>query len=213
MELSDIWQRVESLKSYFCFELPASGAFSVKSEELYKNISYENVTNFFATRHSFRNFLSTPVDDTIMRKVIRLAIHAPSACNRQPCKIYYTSDEMKVIKISHFIEGIRGFEDAVPNWAVVTADRDLFRKTEYFQWYVNGGIFLGYFLQALHACHLGSCTFQTPINYSGTQKLRAFVGIPENETIIAAVGYGYIPKETKVICSSRKAEDKVLVKL
>lgn len=80
----------------------------------------------------------------------------------------------------------------------------MFGQSETLQWYVNGGIFLSHFVQALHSYEIGSCIFQIPVISQQLNSLRKIAHIPDNEAVIGAVGYGY-PKETvKRICADRK---------
>lgn len=212
VKIENIEKEFGLLSVYYVDNKVQTGVRVLERSALYNGFSLEEASNFLTSRHSIRDFEKKTVDDETMQQIVRLALSAPSACNRQPVKVYYTYDADKVSRISCNIEGIRGFEDHIPNWALVTASRDLFRTSEYFQWYMNGGIFLGYLLQAFHAHQIGSCTFQTPISFPGTTKIRLLMNIPEDEVIIAAVGYGYVHEQVKVLYSARRDVEQVLVK-
>ena len=180
--------------------------------EIYRLLDKEQIEYFISSRHSIRSFEDKPVDETVLRDAIEMAIHAPSACNRQPEKIYFTSDHIKSDQIKMLIPGNKGFENEIFNWAIITEDRCLFGLNEPLQWYVNGGIFLAYFVQSLHAYGIGSCIFQIPATHENTPKLRALLSIPEREAIIAAVGLGYPEEKNKFLAAERRPVDEVLVK-
>lgn len=189
-----------------------SGFDVVDMDTIYDRLDLEQNQYFIQSRHSVRCYKKQSVNVEIMQKVIKLASRAPSACNRQPVKVYVTTDPERVKEVSMLIPGNKGFEDEIPNWAVVTADRKMFGTSEPFQWYVNGGIYLSYLVQSFHAYHIASCIFQIPASHPDTPKLRSLAGVQENEAIIAAVGFGYPKKETKVLAAERRPVSEILVK-
>lgn len=178
---------------------------------LYEKVNTKQGEFFIRSRHSIRSYENICVDKTIIRKVLELASCAPSACNRQPVKVYVSSKPDKVEAVSGLILGNKGFEDEVPNWAIVSIDKKLFNYGEPLQWYINGGIYLSYIVEAFHAYHIGSCIFQTPMNNSNTMKLRDLISIPKNEAIIAAIGFGYAKKQNKIVVAQRRPVDEILV--
>lgn len=100
--------------------------------------SYEH---FIKDRHSIRIYKDEPVDTTVISAAVNLANHSPSACNRQPNKVYFTNDSQKTRKIDSLIIGNRGFEGEISNYIVLTTNRTLFAGDEQFQWYVGGYLF------------------------------------------------------------------------
>jgi len=176
-------------------------------DAIYNLLDLEQDAYFIKSRHSIRCYDKRPVDKDTLRKVVELASCAPSACNRQPVKVYATTDTDTVKAVSALIPGNKGFEDEVSNWAIITVNRDSFGTSEPLQWYVDGGIYLGYLVQSFHAYHIASCIFQIPATHADTPKLRELVGIPGNEAVIAAVGFGYARKENKFLAAERRPVD------
>lgn len=170
------------------------------------------VKKFLKNRHSVRSYKKEKVSSEVMQEVLELATCAPSACNRQPSKVYWTSDENTVEKIDRCVPGNKGFENAVPNWAIVTSDRKKFGKMEMLQWYVNGGIFISYFVQALQLYGLGSCIFQMPITFHSIPEIRKIANIPQNEAIVCMVGFGYPKDEVKHIMADRRKGKEIGIK-
>lgn len=153
----------------------------------------KNAINFINGRHSVRSFDSAPVPQETLTQVVELAQSAPSACNRQPSRVYFSGPKSAQV-VSAAVRGNKGFEQSIFQWAVITADTSLFSCAEYNQWFINGGIYLQSFVLALKAYGVGSCIFQWVVGDSG-KEMRSSLGISANEVIIAVVGFGY-PKET-----------------
>lgn len=153
----------------------------------------KNAINFINGRHSVRSFDSTPVPQETLTQVVELAQSAPSACNRQPSRLYFSGPKSAQV-VSAAVRGNKGFEQSIFQWAVITADTSLFSCAEYDQWFINGGIYLQSFVLALKAYGIGSCIFQWVVGDLG-KEMRSSLGISANEVIIAVVGFGY-PKET-----------------
>ena len=196
------FERIASVKSYK--ENKAGMEFYSPQKDVYERVDVQSVKNFIRKRHSVRCYKKEKVSSEVMQEVLELAVCAPSACNRQPSKVYWTSDEKTVAEIDKCVPGNKGFENAVPNWAIITTDRKMFGKMEILQWYVNGGIFVSYFIQALQLHGLGSCIFQMPITFKSIPQIRKIANIPENEAIVCMIGFGYPKDEVKHIMADRR---------
>ncbi|KNY26569.1 nitroreductase family protein [Pseudobacteroides cellulosolvens] len=206
-------RKFDKIRTVTTFDNVKAGTTVVLSmSQIYKNLNMESITYFLKSRHSIRSYEKKPIDDDVMYKVIQMANLAPSACNRQPIKVYWTSDLEVVAKINQLIPGNEGFEDQVPNWALVTADRLMFGVTEPMQWYVNGGIYLSYLVESFHANAIGSCIFQIPAVHPNTQKLYEIAQVSKNEVIVAAVGFGYPTESNKWLAAERRSVEETLIK-
>lgn len=157
------------------------------------------------TRHSARLCSKDEITEQEMKQAIRLAVQCPSACNRQPCKVYYTPDRAKNEKLSKLVPGNKGFEKDIPYYCVVTSNKAYFSGNEFYQWYINGGIFLNQFVLALHSIGIGSCIFQYPLYYETEAELKKLIGKTDSsEVVIAILGYGKYADSAKYICAARK---------
>ncbi len=165
---------------------------------------------FISQRRSIRDYKEDIVSKDKIAEAVRLANKAPSACNRQPVKVYTTSNSEQVRHIDNIITGTSGFKGTIPNVAIITCDRSYFSGAEYNQWYINGGIYLSYFVLSLHSLGIGSCIMQWFAFYKTEKELKKYFGISSSEAIIAVVGYGYYKDETKCICAQRKSVDETL---
>ncbi len=213
-DVMDMASKLDKIMEQSKTEFIEAGCEIIEStSSMYTKLDIEAIKYFIESRHSIRSYEKKKVSEALMKKVIELAKNAPSACNRQPSKVYWTSDSDKVDKINKLIPGNMGFEDVIPNWAIIAVDKSLFNKFEYFQWYVNGGIFLSYFTEALHAYGIGSCIFQIPVAHENTSKLRDIASLSETEVIIAAIGFGYPKESIRVLAATRRPNDEICVKM
>lgn len=188
---------------------PYQGGFRyIKKEELISgtDVDFEKLLH---SRHSMRTYSQEKVSEEELRKVISLTKLAPSACNREPWKFYCSLDREKSQKIASAAPK-QSFLGGIPYFGVVTVDKTLFASNEINQWYVNGGIFLGYLSLSFHHCGMGSCIFQYPVLSESASELRSTVGISENEEIIAIVGFGKYPDEAKCIYADRRPDNDIL---
>ena len=203
-DISEYTGRINALKKLRVEKYEAGIKKINNIQELYRQVNIEQVKKFICTRHSIRSYEQEIINEDLLNKILELASYAPSACNRQPVKVYWASEINIINKISELIPGNTGFENEIPNWAIITTDRNMFGAGETLQWYINGGIYLAYFVEALHAYHIGSCIFQIPATHKNTTELRRIMKIPKQEAIIAAVGFGYPKNENKVLVASRR---------
>lgn len=159
---------------------------------------------FVNSKHSIRKYSFEPLKREDIEAAVAIARNAPSACNRQPCRFLYTTDDQKNCALSALIPGNKSFADEIPYYGLIVADRNYFASVEAFQWYVNGGIFITYLSLAFHSIGIGSCIFQWPDFYQTDSNARKLCGVKKSEVIIAAIGYGRYPNEAKCVVAQRK---------
>ena len=188
-----------------------SAGFTLYNKEELLRAQDFNFQEFISLRHSIRTYKPELIGEDIMRKVVEMANLAPSACNRQPIKVYCSGSREVVNETDRLITGNYGFKGVIPNYAIITCDRACFFDNEQFQWYVNGGIYLSYFTLALHSLGIGTLIMQWFPFYKTENILKKFYGISKNEAIVAIVGYGYYADEFKCICAQRKNIDETLI--
>lgn len=166
--------------------------------------------SFVSLRHSIRDYKKEIVPRNIIMKAVQIANRAPSACNRQPIKVYATNNYESAHKVDDLITGTGGFKDSIHNFAIITCNRSYFAGREIYQWYINGGIYLSFFVLALHSLGIGSIIMQWFAFYKTEAELKRLMGITNNEAIIAIIGLGYYPDKVKCIKAQRKEVDQML---
>lgn len=159
---------------------------------------------YSSTRHSIRAYTDRIIDKVTIEKIIDGTKYYPSACNRQPCKVYYSQSEGVLTQLSTYINDVGTVKDNIHNFFIVTCDRRKFMNGELYQNYINGGIFLAYLVLSIHAQGLGSCIFQYIQYNRKDSEFRQKFGIPKEETIIAFVGFGEMLEEEYVLCAARQ---------
>lgn len=186
-----------------------SGASFINKEYLLEK-SHAQFADLAKNRHSIRAFSNEEITREELMRVIKTASYAPSACNRQPVKVYTSLDADKNNTISKYVPGNKEFENDVPYYMIVTSNREYFGDSEFCQWFVNGGIALAYITLSMFSEGIGSCIFQWPSNYPGECELKKLSGISEAESICGIIGYGKLPEKVKVIGACRKPVDDYL---
>lgn len=192
-------------------DLYSTGYNLFDKDELLKGNSFD-LKSFLASRHSIRTFSRDEISKDEIKDVLDLALMSPSACNRQPYKLYYTLDKNKTKGFENLIAGSRGFEGEIPYFMVVTVKRNLFNKDEFLQWYINGGIFTSFLILGLHNKGIGSIIMQWKQNNKNEKVMKNKLKMDKDEVIICVVGFGkYADGKTKCICAQRRSPDDVLV--
>lgn len=167
---------------------------------------------FFNSRHSIRQFSDTLVTNDEIRKAVELAMKAPSACNRQTCKVYAYDQKEINQQLGELIAGNTGFDKEVQKYLVVTSDLSGFYNAfERNQIYVDGGIFALALTQSLHYYGIASCILQNGEYKERNQKIKEICkNIPQNEKIILFIAIGHYKEEFSYASSHRKELDEVL---
>lgn len=169
---------------------------------------WDSFDDFISNRYSIRNYKQEKVPVDLIRNIVETAMKCPSACNRQPCKVYYTDDFEK-------IKDLRPdpvISKDIYNFLIVTVNKSLFSNREVLQAWINGGIFLESLILAIHSKGLGACLFQQLKHTSNYKKLKDLANIPDKEDIVAVVGFGYIDDDCPVVETHRKDVEDILVR-
>ena len=209
-ELIDKYQEIKKRFDNIDFNhsICKAGVKTLNSEELLPDQQEREALQLaIKKRRSIRFFSKDPIDEKTIHEVLQLAQFAPSACNRQPTRIYYTLDQEKNAAVDRCVPGNNSFKGEIPYYFVVTSERLAFENYELYQWYINGGIYMGVLSLALHSFGLGGIIFQWPNLCVHEKEIRSIVPIPENETIVALVGFGKIDENVKVIEADRRSID------
>ena len=209
------------LKAYINWQEDNGGDTSFISTEIKKRITGTEVSggtytfsksdidgfeNIAVHRHSLRHFSSVPVSNEDIVKAVTLAQTAPSACNRQPIRIYAVTDPKKIASIMGMHGGIRTMSSPTVIF-VVAGDRSLY-KGEYERntVYVDGGIFTMNLLYSLDSFGIASCPAIWGNIPSDDKYLSDIVGIPETQIVINLIVAGYYPDTPYKVAVSAKRE-------
>lgn len=208
----DVAEKLEELKKY----IPqTTGAFGIESQSLecLERSIHGEFPEFIKSRHSVRQFSKTALKYGDVQNAVCLAMNAPSACNRQSCKVYYYQDSETNSKLAELIAGNTGFEQDAKAYLVLTSDMSAFYDAfERNQVYVDAGIFCMALIEALHYYGIASCVLQNGEFPERNLKFKEICGnIPENEKIILFIAIGYYKKEVIFATSHRKKLEDVFI--
>tara|TARA_B100001248_G_C27394544_1_gene464597 strand:- start:1679 stop:2710 length:1032 start_codon:yes stop_codon:yes gene_type:complete len=177
-------------------------------------INQKDYKKFVLSRHSIRSFVNKKVSDKKISDAIKLAIHSPSVCNRQPWKVYKVSKEPMKKQILDLQRGNQGFGHLASDILVITSDLNYFQGVnERNQGYIEGGIFSMSIIYALHSQNIGTCCLNLSINNNVEKKLKSILPVPRNEIFIMMIAVGAVPDNIRVAFSERKSLDKIYLDL
>jgi len=167
---------------------------------------------FFLSRHSIRDFSPSKVAPELIERAIRLAQHTPSACNRQPWRVYVFDEEEEKVSLLELQDGNRGFGNC-SHVLCITSDLGCFvGARERNQAWIDGGMFGMTLLYALHALGLGACALNACYTAQADRRFREVVDLPDSEVLIMMIAVGHLPEEFRVAVSARRPLKDVLIK-
>jgi len=163
-----------------------------------------------STRSSIREYGLGEVDEKALFEAMRIAMSAPSVCNRQPQMVTVVNEVEKIQAILDAQGGWRGYEYP-PILLIVTSRLSSFlNSTERNEPYTDGGIFLMALLGAIEWVGLAACPLNAMFELGNEAFIRNQAAIPDDEVFIALVTVGNMPDE--VLCprsARRQVEDVV----
>lgn len=163
-------------------------------------------------RRSVRDFLPQPVPQALLDEAVKLAQLSPSACNRQPCRVYVVSDEEGKKRLLSLQNGNAGFGHLAPHVAVVTADEAyFFDVSERHEPYIDGGLFSMSLILALRSLGVASCCLNWCVAPANDKAAHGVLGLPASQRIVMLMVIGYAPDDCAVPLSPRRALDDTLI--
>lgn len=169
-----------------------------------------NFEQFSKSRHSVRNYSTEKLDVEDVRKAMEFANRAPSACNRQMCKVYYVQNPKNREVLLDLNLGLSGFDKDNTNLFIVTYDIGAFNYYgERSQGFFNAGLFSMNFIYGLHYNGIGSCCLQWNVTNKMESKVKKILNIPKNEKIVVVIGAGYYENEISAPVSSRRKKEEI----
>jgi len=171
-----------------------------------------DLTRFFESRHSVRQFSPEPVPEEMLERAILMARNSPSVCNRQSFRVYAYTDPDQRKRVLKCQKGNAGFGEEIPLALIVSCDlQTFFSVGERNQCWIDGGLFSMSLVYALHSLGLGTICLNWCAEKDLDRELHLVAEIPESEVIIMLMGAGFLPATLRVAQSPRRSLDKVLV--
>ena len=184
---------------------PVGGIKRLKKEEILHDIDAQQVEKLFASRHSTRDFTEETIAPETLNHAVQMALHCPSACNRQSTKVYALSGQKRKEL---------GFDNLynADKYLIITGDMSAFTRAERGDWTVSASIFAAYLVLALHSLGIGSCIMRKEMIFGSKYNtaVRKACGIPRNEKIILEIAVGYYKDEVIAAYSNRKKAEEII---
>lgn len=200
---AELSARIDELISYF----PNSKSICVQNDYT-KKLFFEHVNSDFASfsrsRHSCRNFTDEPVDPLLIDKAIALAQTSPSACNRQPVRLYVICSRDIIQKVLTLHGGTRGFAEKIDKLILVCGYIPCYYKVERDCVYTDCGIFAMNLLYSLHYYKIGACILNWSVLNENDRQCRKIVPVSNDEVICSLIACGNVPDTFKVCDSAKK---------
>lgn len=209
---SRIFIRIKDLREQT--KIQDSSCQNIVSNTKFFNNSESSFEMFAFSRHSCRNYTDKIIDKDIISHCVKIAQSSPSACNRQPNKVYSITNKEIIDKILAIQSGNRGFGHLSNNLLVLTSDIRVFaRSQEIFGPHFNSGMFAMSLMYALHFYKIGSCALNWNTSNKNDKKLRKILNIPDFEYITLIISCGYPPTEFKYAMSPRKKTSEIIINI
>ena len=163
------------------------------------------------SRRSCRSFAEGPVAQSLIEDAIETALTSPSACNRQPYRVYQLNDPGKREAALNIQNNSSTWRKTADKILVVTCDQRFYSGIrERHCCYIDGGLFCMSLVYALHSLGLGVCTLNLNLSLGLTSKLRRIVGARESENFIMMIAVGHPPSSLKVPRGRRRDTSEIL---
>lgn len=194
------------------FDLPETTGIQINmtSSEYFSHRN-DDFLSFSNSRHSCRNFTSEPILIETIEQAISLAQNSPSACNRQPARVYIIKDKARIAQVLSLHGGNKGFGHTVDKLIMICGFIGCYGINERDCVYTDCGIFTMNLVYALHYYGVGNCILNWSVTNDKDVKCREFVPIRDEETICTLIACGNVPEKFKV-CSSKKKNLKDIIK-
>ncbi len=195
------------LKNYNCSEL--GGTKQVFMNDILA-ASKQSFDIFSQSRFSVRDFSEKEVDLRLLKTAIKIAQKSPSACNRQPTRIYIITDKNDVYKVLELQGGANGFKEHVNKLLIVSSDKRAYiYANERNLYQLDSGMFGMSLLYALHFLELGACPLMWANTYKKDKLIRKICKIDNYHDVVFIIAVGHLPGAFKVAKSPRLPLDDI----
>jgi len=164
----------------------------------------DQIENLAKFRRSVRWFSDKPVPREALDRALRIAMEAPSACNRQPFRWELFDKKELVQLVGSVPKGTPGWLHQIPVFAVIIGKFDAFRfERDRHVPYIDGSLSAMNFINGLEAQGISSCCVNFP-DFSDTEKRMAQVlHLKPWERAIMCLAIGYPDLNEKVAYSQK----------
>ncbi|MCR1996020.1 nitroreductase family protein [Bifidobacterium animalis] len=175
------------------------------AKEIHADASYDKTyCNVIENRVSIREFGSGPVDVNLIDNALKVAVHAPSVCNRQSQNVRVVLNPEKIHQVLRIQGGWNGYKDP-PALLLMTSHLSSFNNAvERNEPYVDGGIFSMALLGALEEQNLAACPLNAMFSKEQDDGVRGILAVPREEVMVMFIALGNKPEQVLHPISSRR---------
>lgn len=206
---SDISQKINHFLSHFDCKQESEIQINCTKEGYFSN-NHSDFAHFSQSRHSCRDFSKESVPLDRIDQAIRLAQTAPSACNRQPTRIYVIANKQKILDVLALHGGTRGFAQNIDKLIMVCGYIPCYISIERDCVYTDCGIFAMNLLYSLHYHEVGACILNWSVTPDNDRMCRKIVPVHDNEVICSLIACGNVPEHFKVCNSGKKLPNSII---
>lgn len=143
-------------------------------------------------RRSVRWFTDDPVERSTVDSAVRLAIEAPSACNRSPYRFEIFDGPDDVTSVAELAMGTRGYADQITGLIVVVGLLNaFFDERDRHLIYIDSSLAAMSLIFGLESQGIGSCIINWPDIPERDLKMRRKLGLSASERPVMLIAYGY----------------------
>ncbi len=174
-------------------------------KDQYIKMAKGNFKELVYSRKSIRNYSSKNISLSSIKKSLKLAQMSPSACNRQPAKVYIIGNKSKIVNVLKLHKGNRGFGNLANKLLIITSDLSTYKgSSEFYGPMIDGSLFAMSLIYSLHYQGLGVCPLNWFASIKRDRALHKLLNIPFNEKVIILILVGNLPDSFKAAKSNRR---------
>lgn len=154
--------------------------------------SIEQMEALAKFRRSVRWFADRPVPRDVIDRAMRIALDAPSACNRQPFRFEVFDRHDLVQKVGAVPKGTPGWLHQIPCFVVIIGKLDAFRfERDRHVPYVDGCLSAMSLIYGLEVQGISSCCVNFPDFADTERRMAEVLDLPPWERAIMCLAVGY----------------------
>jgi nitroreductase len=175
------------------------------SDRIESNISWEDFHKLNLRRRSVRYYQSKSIPHNLVENAIKIALLAPSACNRQPFTFRIIDDFLLIREATQLLIGAASFGGNIKMIIFIVGDlSNFFDGRDKHLIYIDGSLVAMNFVLALETLGLSTCI----INWSDLQKrnrkLKKILNLKKWERCIMSISVGYADPKGGITSSIKK---------
>lgn len=175
-------------------------------------VSYDELMVLFRRRRSVRWYQDKPVSNELIEQAVSAAALAPSACNRQPFRLYVSNGKEKAAEVAKCAGGTAGFHDNLPCVIAVVGDLGCYPEArDRHVVYIDGSLATMQLMLALESLGLSSCSINWPDVEERERQLAKILGLAYYERTVMLLAVGYADPTGGIPYSDKKTEKDLIV--